>query len=256
MSWGFGEVKRGGGGAAHDEEVGGVEGRDLPSFGGVLIWRSKWRPLWSHGWGSLQTKVGKLLLLGRDPTKHLYYSSLEVIYIYILTPTIHECCMSSSGLNRWFLSHRKQPSKKLTNVGSLQPIATEMSFVPGQCFLPHEFATILGLLLLSDETMKLCVKMPHNPYWTWFQDWKQHWKGFGFGVSSLIIVKEKFNNCCKKTYVYQRTFFSLWHSQGLHLEGHQELPSCRPIAQPHSPQEIMGSLLPSVLCELEETSNI
>lgn len=104
----------------------------------------------------------------------------------ILTPTIHECCMSSSGLNRWFLSHCKQPSKKLTNVGSLQPIATEMSLVPGQCFLPHEFATILGLLLLSDETMKY-VKC-HNPYWTWFQDNIRRW--FGFGVSSLIIVRK------------------------------------------------------------------
>lgn len=182
--------------------------------------------------------------------KGWYYSSLEVIYIYILTPTIHECCMSSSGLNRWFLSHRKQPSKKLTNVGSLQPIATEMSFVPGQCFLPHEFATILGLLLLSDETMKY-VKC-HNPYWTWFQEENN----IGRGLVLLDHCKEKFNNCCKKHMLYQRTFFSLWHSQGLHLEGHQELPSCRPIAQPHSPQEIMGSLLPSVLCELEETSNI
>lgn len=127
-------------------------------------------------------------ILKKMKFKGWYYSSLEVIYIYILTPTIHECCMSSSGLNRWFLSHRKQPSKKLTNVGSLQPIATEMSFVPGQCFLPHEFATILGLLLLSDETMKY-VKCHTTHIGLGFKR-KQHWKGFGFGVSSLIIVKK------------------------------------------------------------------
>ena len=65
------------------------------------------------------------------------------------TPTIQGCCMSSSEVIRWFLSQRKQPSKKLTNRGSLQPMATAMSLVPGQCFLPHEFGTILGLLLLS-----------------------------------------------------------------------------------------------------------
>jgi len=126
-----------------------------------------------------------------------------------------------------------------------------MSLVPGQCFLPHEFATILGLLLLSDETMKY-VKMPQPHIRLGF---KRTLEGFGLGVSSLIIVR-KIQQSLQETYVYQRTFFSLWHFQGLHLEGHQELPSCRPIVQPHSPQEIMGSLLSPVLCELEETSNI
>lgn len=66
-----------------------------------------------------------------------------------LTPSIQGCCKSSSGVIRWFLSQRKQPSKKLTNKGSLHPIVSAMSLVPGQCFLPHEFGTIFGLLLLS-----------------------------------------------------------------------------------------------------------
>lgn len=64
-------------------------------------------------------------------------------------PTIQGCCMSSSGAKRAFLSHLKQPSKKFTNIGSLHPMAVAILLVPGQCFLPHELGTILGLLLLS-----------------------------------------------------------------------------------------------------------
>jgi hypothetical protein len=120
----------------------------------------------------------------------------------ILTPTIHECCMSSSGLDRWFLSHRKQPSKKLTNVGSLQPIATEMSLVPGQCFLPHEFATILGLLLLSDETMKY-VKC-HNPYWTWFQE---NIGRVWFWWSLALIIVRKIQYLLQETYMFTKEHF-------------------------------------------------
>ena len=65
--------------------------------------------------------------------------------------------MSSSGDNRALLSHLKQPSKKLTNIGSLHPMAVAILLVPGQCFLPHEFGTILGLLLLSANTKQLLV---------------------------------------------------------------------------------------------------
>lgn len=137
---------------------------------------------------------------GRTPYQNM--SSWGTLWITVavsgkkLTPSIQGCCKSSSGVIRWFLSQCKQPSKKLTNKGSLHPIVGPMSLVPGQCFLPHEFGTIFGLLLLSAHPNYSTIIYLSIEIIIWGnQDQWHHFFHSTVAMARLIVTLQKHVEC-------------------------------------------------------------
>ena len=84
--------------------------------------------------------------------------------------TIHGCFSAWLGVKRFFVSQRKQPSKNSRKSGSVHFSALPILLVPGIRFLPREFGTIRGSLLLSKKSFLLVEASitfvggrPHTP---------------------------------------------------------------------------------------------